>query len=29
MQLILKMHLKHELCNNVMDYIPEAIQVPA
>lgn len=29
MQLILKVHLKYELCNNVMDYIPEAIQVPA
>lgn len=29
MQLILKMYLKYELCNNVVDYIPEAIQVPA
>lgn len=29
MQLILKVHLKYELCNNVMDYTPEAIQVPA
>lgn len=29
MQLILKMHVKYELCNHVMHYILEAIQVPA